>query len=157
MVAVADQRAVDAVDDRCTPDAEFAALHAEFAFTVDAAASVANARLPHFWTRLLDGLQQPWARERVWCNPPYSQLLPWVEKATRERNPLTVMLLPANRTEQGWWQDMIEPYRDNGGELSTRFLRGRIKFIGRSVSADARCPSQNRPPFGNVLAIWRRP
>jgi phage N-6-adenine-methyltransferase len=106
----------DAVDDRCTPDAEFWAFNKRFQFTIDAAASHANARLPRYWTREDNGLEQPWAGERVWCNPPYSRLRPWFEKAWLEiKAPLIVMLVPANRTEQPPWQDLIEPFREQGG------------------------------------------
>jgi hypothetical protein len=36
---------------------------------------------------------------------------------------LIVMLLPANRTEQGWWQKHIEPFRDRAmSRLTTEFL-----------------------------------
>jgi hypothetical protein len=36
-----------------------------------------------------------------------------------------VMLLPNNRMEQGWWQRLVEPFRDRvGSPLSTRKLAG---------------------------------
>lgn len=148
------KRAVDdTVDDRCTPDAEFWAFNKRFGFTVDAAASAANARLPRFWTRESDGLSQSWAGERVWCNPPYSHLRPWFEKAWLEtKAPLVVMLIPGNRTEGPPWQDLIEPYRDRtGGVITVEFLPGRIRFKkpGEAVSS-----GRNRPPFGCCLLIW---
>jgi phage N-6-adenine-methyltransferase len=105
------------VDDRTTTAEMFAPLDARFRFTIDVAASPANARCDRFYTVEDDGLAQSWAGESVWCNPPYSDIRPWVAKAWAE-HPLTrsiVMLLPANRTEQGWWQDLVEPYRDRGG------------------------------------------
>lgn len=141
-----------AVDDRCTPDAEFWAFNRRFAFTVDAAASAANARLPKFWTLQQDGLAQSWRDERVWCNPPYSNLRPWFVKAWESiEASLIVMLIPANRTEGPPWQDLIEPYRDRGGCLKTEFLPGRIRFKkpGEAVSS-----GRNRPPFGCCLLIW---
>lgn len=69
------------VDDRALPPGDFAPLQARFAFTVDAAASEDNAKLPRFWTKATDGLSQDWRGERVYCNPPYSSIEPWVEKA----------------------------------------------------------------------------
>lgn len=146
------------VDDRATPPEVFAPLHDRFRFTVDAAASAANAKLPRFWTEADDGLAKTWAGERVWCNPPYSfpNLPAWVTKAWREwRQPerpgLVVMLLPANRTEQQWWQELVEPYRDlPGSDLHCEFLPGRIRFL--TPGQDAVGPDE-RPPFGCCLLI----
>jgi len=74
---------------------------------------------------------QSWAGERVWCNPPFSDLRPWVVKAWQESRgcPVIVMLLPANRCEQRWWQELVEPFRDRpGSPLRTTFLPGRPRF-----------------------------
>ena len=64
--------ALRAVDDRATMPDDFAILHARFGFTIDVAASDANAKCPRYFTEDDDGLAVPWAGERVWCNPPYS-------------------------------------------------------------------------------------
>lgn len=69
------------VDDRATIPSVFDPLHERFNFTVDVAASPANAKLPRFYTSEDDGLAQDWSGERVWCNPPYSSIEPWAEKA----------------------------------------------------------------------------
>jgi hypothetical protein len=102
----------------------------------------------------LDGLRQSWAGERVWCNPPYSSLEPWVAKANRSVNAaLVVMLVPANRTEQGWWQRHVEPWRDGRDALGPRleFLPGRPRFIKHGHD---RVEPNQRPPFGCCLLIW---
>lgn len=145
--------AVSSIDDRRTDPELFAALDARFSFTIDVAAALHNALLPRYFTPEDDGLAQSWSGERVWCNPPYSNIEPWVLKAHAERDAcLVVMLLPANRTEQGWWQDHVEPYRDRcGSRLKVEFLRGRIRFI--HPEADAIGPNE-RPPFGCCLLIW---
>ena len=149
------QKTLDSVDDRKAPPELFDGLHAAHRFTVDAAASTQNAQLPRFWTRETDGLAQDWTGERVWCNPPYSSLRPWVEKAWMSGAELVVMILPANRTEQGWWQDLVEPWRDLPDRmLSTRFLRGRRRFI--APGADGIGPDE-RPPFGIVVLTWTDP
>jgi hypothetical protein len=98
-----------------------------------------------------DGLAQSWACERVWCNPPYSDIEPWVAKARIAGAELVVMLLPANRTEQGWWQRQVEPFRDRGRGLRVEFLPGRPRFI--RYGHDRVEPNQ-RPPFGCCLLIW---
>lgn len=148
---------LDEVDDRTTPPEVFDPLmeRFRFRFTIDVAAAAHNARCDRFYTRADNGLLQPWTGERVWCNPPYSDLASWTEKAWRESASaeLIVMLLPANRTEQGWWQDSIEPFRDgrhpNGPR--TEFWRGRTRFI--KAGATEIKPNE-RPPFGCVLVIW---
>lgn len=132
-----------------------------FRFTVDAAASAGNAKLPRFWTVDDDALTQVWRGERVWCNPPYSDIRPWVEKAWSELHgwnddwgkTVIVMLLPANRTEQRWWQDLIEPERDQrDSALRVEFLPGRMRFDRPGAVIG---PKGDRPPFGCCLAIWR--
>lgn len=143
------------VDDRGTTWDVFTPLHERFGFSVDVAASDHNAKLPRYYTRADDGLAQPWTGERVWCNPPYSTLRPWVEKAWREWDTgaeLITLMLPANRTDQGWWRDLIEPARDApGSPLITEYLPGRVRFLAQ---LDTKIKPNARPPFGIVLAIW---
>lgn len=148
----------DSIDDRATTAEVFEPLNDEFGpFTVDVAASANNTKVPaKFYTRTTDGLRQPWTGERVWCNPPYSSIEPWIRKAWAETSShgceRVVMLLPANRTEQTWWQDLVEPYRDRPGSgLTTRFLRGRLRFL---MPGQTTIPPDSRPPFGCVLLIF---
>lgn len=143
------------VDDRGTAPEVFDPLQERFGFTLDAAAAPHNAKVPHYFTAEDDGLRQPWGGERVWCNPPYSDCGAWVAKAWAEwpSADLIVMLLPANRVEQAWWQDLVEPYRDQpGSPLRVEFLRGRMRFIRPNAILD---PRGDRPPFGCCLLIWQ--
>jgi phage N-6-adenine-methyltransferase len=144
------------VDDRATRWEDFSPLHERFNFTIDVAASEENAKLPRYFTLKDDGLRQPWTGERVWCNPPYSECARWVEKAWDSicdgGCELVVMLLPANRTEQSWWQTYVEPNR-NSGCLRVEFLPGRMRFDKPGGYND---PRGNRPPFGCCLLIWDR-
>lgn len=148
--------ALDKVDDRRTPRSLFDPLDEEFGFTLDAAASADNALCESYYDLETNGLEQAW-NGVVWCNPPYSDLRSWVEKASIEfwalRAKAVVMLLPANRTEQGWWQDWIEPER-RADRIETRFLRGRLRFDTPDHDYTKQ-PKGNRPPFGVVLVIWR--
>ena len=146
------------VDDRRTPQDFWLELHAEHGFTVDVAASAENTKLPRFFDRKTDGLSQSWSGEVAWCNPPYSDISSWVEYAIYQVRHngcrKVVLLLPANRTEQFWWQEMIEPERDRGRGIRTRFLPGRLRFgAAPRTGEDAVAPNENRPPFGNVLVI----
>lgn len=154
----------DEIDDRGTPQDFWEALNFQHGFTLDVAAAPHNAKCARYYTRADDGLSQPWTGS-VWCNPPYSNLNAWLEKAWREweaRRSLydpghlyrIVMLLPANRPEQPWWQTWVEPYRDlPNGELTVRFLPGRLRFIKPGATE---VKPNERPPFGCCLLIWSR-
>jgi phage N-6-adenine-methyltransferase len=148
--------ATDAVDDRGTDPAYVAEVAAMLGgpFTLDVAASAANTKAPAFYDRLENGLVLPWVG-RIWCNPPYSDCGAWVRKAWAEweagHADVIAMLLPANRTEQAWWQDTVEPYRDAGGPLRVRFQRGRMRFDRPTAVIG---PKGDRPPFGCVLLTW---
>ena len=141
------------VDDRALPTNDFAKINERFGFTIDVASSNENTKCDRHWTVKDNGLLQSWAGERVYCNPPYSNIFPWVEKTWQERqSELVVMLLPANRTEQRWWQDWIEPYRDKPGSvLTVEFLAGRLRFLKPGQTSIG---TNERPPFGCVLCIW---
>jgi len=145
---------LDDVDDRRTPPdllAECMELAGVDAFDLDAAASVDNHVAPHWYDANHSGLEQHWWHD-VWVNPPYSDIRPWVEHATRQasRCDTIAMLLPANRMEQAWWQDLIEPGRRDG-TLEVFFLRGRRRFDRPGWTAPAK---GDRPPFGLVLVVW---
>lgn len=71
--------------DWAPPQAFFDALDAEFHFTLDPCASVGNAKCGKFYTIADNGLEQDWAGETVFCNPPYGRAIyDWVFKCWRE-------------------------------------------------------------------------
>lgn len=162
----------DSIDDRETPPCVFDPLNAEFRFTVDAASSHVNAKCRRYCTLggtfdsfpepvgLIEvsketGIEHPWSGHSVWVNPPFSLLWPWVEKAWREPAEVVCMLLPNNRQEQPFWQDMVEPFRDRPGSiLTTRFLRKRRPFLHMGKGIGNR--TSKNPPFGLVVLIWDR-
>lgn len=125
-------------------------------FDLDVAACEESHHASVYWTKEDNGLKQPWWGN-VWCNPPYSNIAPWVKRAwwmLEHGEALTVaMLLPASRTEQPWWQKLIEPHRDRSPRLTSHFLPGRTRFglpgnpLGIGVGS---------PPFACVLLIFRR-
>ena len=162
----------DSIDDRETPPCVFDPLNAEFQFTLDAASSHQNRKCDQYCTlegrfyvgpgcvglvsvSRQNGLETTWTGERVWLNPPFSLLLPWVEKAWDDRADVVCILLPNNRQEQPFWQDFIEPHRDRAGSiLTTRFLRRRRPFLHLGKGIGNR--TSKNPPFGLVLCIWDR-
>ena len=111
-----------------TPADTYAALDAEFGFTLDPCPLSENP--------LECGLSRPWTGERVYCNPPYGRgVSAWLAKAKEAT--LAVYLLPA-RTDTRWWHD----YAMQADEI--RFLRGRLKFGG----------STNSAPFPSVVLVF---
>jgi len=172
--------ALDDVDDRETPGDVYNPLNAEFGFTLDVCAARHNAKCRRYYSlapgpahcpRQLsfldsyvgdpdavgyDGLVLPWERhEVIWCNPPFSDLEPWVMRASFVAATV-VMLLPANRCEQPFWQRWVEPFRDKGirGLPETRFLAGRRVFKNKGVPISNR--TSRNPPFGVVIVVWDR-
>jgi hypothetical protein len=163
-------------DVRETPGQFFGPKDELFSFTLDACATHGNHKVSTYYTETglfgpethpgqqyvclgtWDGLTGPWSG-RVWINPPFSQIPAWVAKCWREcearRIDVIYMLVPATRTEQKWWQKMIEPYRDGratlveGYTLTTEFISGRTKFLKDGVPMGS-------PKFGCVGLIWKK-
>lgn len=67
-----------------------------------------------------DGLSMPW-EGRVWLNPPYSNIPPWLERAAKHGN---VIALLHNRMDTKWWYQYIWLAAD--GVVA---LTGRIRFL----------------------------
>lgn len=128
-----------------TPPEIFAALHREFNFGLDAAASSSNALCSCFFTQEMDALRLDWPPVTVWCNPPYSDIGPWVEKAAQcnHAGGTVVMLVPADPSV-GWFKKAWE----TADEM--RFISGRLAFL-RSDTGE-RVSGNNK---GSVLIIWR--
>lgn len=50
------------------------------------------------------GLDRPWGR-RVYINPPFSNIAPWVHRALQEDSEVIVMLVPHDPSTR-WWQEL---------------------------------------------------
>ena len=109
-----------------TPQWLFDWFDARFHFTVDVCAEKHNAKCSKYWTKEDDGLRQRlWCGETVWCNPPYADILPWVQQTFVYHvdcagSPRGVLLLPA-RTDRPWFQACLTMHE-------IWFLAGRYKF-----------------------------
>ena len=127
-----------------TPDAVFEPLNEEFGFTLEAAASAANTKVPgNYYTREDDAVMQPWPGV-VWLNPPFGeQMGRFIRKAYKESlvGATVVALLPA-RTDTACWHECIH------GIAEVRFLRGRVKYELDGVS-------QGGAPFPSAIVLWR--
>lgn len=126
-----------------TPQYLFDALDEEFNFTLDPCATDENHKCAKYYTKEQDGLNQSWEGERVFCNPPYGNLIGlWMEKAyTESRNALVVMLIPA-RPETKWWHN----YCKHADEI--RFIKSRVKFKGSKARSQG-------APFPSAIVIFR--
>lgn len=140
------QTPVPLSDEWATPVEVFAPLHAEFGFTMDAAAKPWNAKVPLFLDRC--GLTRSWHGEVVWLNPPYSNIAAWLEKAYHEgRNGATVVCLVPASPDRHWWSDWVE------GKAVVRLLTratlpsGRVHFVKQDGSS-------GRAPFASAILIY---
>ena len=142
-------------DDWQTPPELFAALDAEFHFTLDAAAHQINHLLPTWGgpgsEHDEDALLKSWMGEVVWLNPPYSrgQQAKFIAKAAMEADwfgVTTVMLLPARTDTKAFHAHIwdAEKHQPRPG-VEVRFLKGRLKFVGATAGA----------PFPSMIVVFR--
>lgn len=74
-----------ATDLWATPQWLFDQLDEEFHFTLDPCSTHDNAKCERHFTEAENGLNQTWAPETVWMNPPYGrEISGWVRKAYEE-------------------------------------------------------------------------
>lgn len=112
-------------------------------FELDPASTVLNTKCERYLTREEDGLTKPWLddsgkRLRVWCNPPYSEVERWVQRAVMHSRlgGQSLFLLPS-RTDVRWFHDWV---MKEASEVV--FIKGRVHFIGGDHGA----------PFPSMLA-----
>lgn len=133
-----------------TPPELFAALDAEFRFSMDAAASWENALCKLFIDEVTDSLQQRWYSylsrgDFAWCNPPYSDVGPWVRKAAKEsKHGIGCVMLVMADTSVGWYNEAIKTAQE------VRFITGgRVSFINPETGLPV-----NGNNKGSMLIIW---
>lgn len=94
----------NSTDEWSTPWSMFRRWNELFRFTLDAAASAPNAKCERFFSKEDNGLNQSWSGFRVFCNPPYSQVDKWMEKASREAKKGTfIVYLVFARIDTEWF------------------------------------------------------
>ncbi|MFD0726997.1 DNA N-6-adenine-methyltransferase [Lysobacter brunescens] len=123
-----------------TPRSMFDQLHAEYGFTLDGASEPGNGLLP-----LASTAKKPiaWDGQRVFCNPPWSNIRPFIEQAPAAE--LAVFLVPA-RTNVAWFHRAIEL----GGKA--RFFQGRPSF-----ELPGRTKKSHNSPVDCLLLVFERP
>lgn len=101
-----------------TPPEFFDRLHAVHGFTLDGASEPGNGLLRRASTA---EVPLSWAGERVFCNPPWSQIPPFVELAATAD--FAVLLVPA-RTNCRWFHRALEL----GAHVE--FFKPKLRFVG---------------------------
>lgn len=96
-----------------------------------------------------DGLAGSWG-VRNFVNPPFSNPVPWINKAFGELlgGRVTVMCLPAF-TDRRWWLDGVEPHLN-----TPHRQRLRAYFIGRHKYVPLDGQHASNPRFGTVLLTF---
>lgn len=125
-----------------TPDFAFVPLNNEFRFAIDVAANAENTKVAgSFITEEENALVVNWA-ERIpagkqltaWCNPPYDDIQPWLDKAHFEaaaHGVTTVCFVPLT-PDAGWWPTNASEIRQITGvrrKGNERNISGRVKFV----------------------------
>lgn len=117
------------------------------AFGIDVAAEKENALCDIYLDEATDALADgvEWGAENglAWCNPPYADPLPWVEKAAqqaKERGVTTVLLLNSDAST-AWFKKALDAgslvvHITSDGETSGRvaFVRADTKIAGKKNS-----------------------
>lgn len=107
-------------DDWRTPYRSFRNLHNEFCFTLDGAATKHDTLLPRFTD---DISRQSWDGERVFCNPPYSDIPSFLIKASEAD--LAVFLIPYRPHTTYWLRHIFT----NPLCHEIRILHRAVKFL----------------------------
>jgi len=129
-----------------TPKEIFNKLDDEFQFDCDVAASDQNYLCEKYFTdsELNGAFDNDWGRMN-WCNPPYSNITPWVQEVIwwyQNRGKGTVMLVPAD-TSVKWFKLAYESCDE------VRLISGRISFINLATQKPV-----NGNNKGSVLFVW---
>lgn len=125
-----------------TPDFAFLPINLEFNFALDVAADPVNTKVPgNFITAEENALSVSWAdripegkQRSAWCNPPYDDIQPWLDKAYHEAQTAgvtTVCFVPLT-PDAGWWPTRASEIRQITGVRrhgADRNISGRVRFV----------------------------
>lgn len=145
----------------------FAALDDEFDFAIDLAATSMSAKCGVYFTPETDSLKQDWfasvpplSSATGWLNPPYSKILPWIEKAQQEQEKgFTTCFLVFADSSSEWWpqgrpciiREITGYYYDHQyktgkrkGTTGKRWASGRMEFVNAETGETMKDPL-NKP------------
>ncbi|EPW9976472.1 DNA N-6-adenine-methyltransferase [Escherichia coli] len=130
-------------DDWRTPYRLFHNLHREFDFSLDGAATEHDTLLPRFTN---DISRQSWVSEKVFCNPPYSDIPSFLIKASEAD--LAVFLIPY-RPHTTYWLRHI--YSNNHCH-EIRILHRAVRYLPPAGHNGLVV----RSPFPAVLVVFKK-
>jgi phage N-6-adenine-methyltransferase len=129
-----------------TPQYIFDFWNERYNFQYDAAADETNHKCEEYMDETFDSLARNWpSPARFWLNPPFGNLLGWVERCAIENQErqATILSLFPNNTDTKWFS------RAFATASRIIFLEGRISFIdpttGKAISGN---------PGGSVFVAW---
>lgn len=131
-----------------TPRYLFNWLNKRFKFEIDGCATPANALCDMYITQADDftnPIRKLRSQSSIWVNPPYSNPLPFVERAAQLKTEghLVVMLLPADKSTK--WYQVIQA---NATEVID-IIGGRISFIHPQTGEETKGNSK-----GSMVAVF---
>lgn len=139
-------------DEARTPPDLFAKLNERFHFGCDICASEQNHLCGLYYDSEMDALSLPWNCQfhamgtllPSYCNPPYSDPSPFIEKAYNEslEGASVVMLLPADTSTKSYHNFCMK-----ANEII--FLEGRVKFNNPDGT-----PMKGSPKFGSMVVVF---
>lgn len=125
-----------------TPFLLFKNLHREFIFSLDGAATEHDTLLPRFTD---DISRQSWDGERVFCNPPYSDIPSFLIKASEAD--LAVFLIPYRPHTTYWLKHIFT----NPLCHEIRILHRAVKYLPPA----GRRGDVLRSPFASAIVIFK--
>lgn len=133
------------------------------AWDLDVAACEESHRAPKFYIAAPteNGLTLPWFG-RVFCNPPWDDIEPWVKRAFYECGAPGLecigFVLPGGRTHRPWWQKWVEPFRDGKSPISSVHVRtfNPPKRFAYGHPGNPRGIGVAEPNFTTVGLVWTR-
>lgn len=130
-------------DDWRTPYRLFRNLHREFGFSMDGAATKHDALLPRFTD---DIHNQSWVGEKVFCNPPYSDIPSFLLKASE--SDLAVFLIPYRPHTTYWLKHIFT----NPLCHEIRILHRAVKYLPPAGYNGL----TTRSPFAAAVVVFKK-
>ena len=113
---------------------------------LDVCATETNRKFTSFFSKESDGLSQNWNHD-FFMNPPYSQIVSWMDKAYEQhkKHNVDALILVYAKTDTRWWHKYVE------GIAEVHFIKGRLKFVKPDGTI-----SKNSAPYPSCWIIYRK-